>query len=287
MNDRLQAGADFKRTLTVAGRDRWYTGHVSTKWDGASPLPLIAALHGATSNPHLMERFCGLSEKADDAGFAVIYPAGTGNTANVLTWNGGACCGYAVRHQVDDVASLDAIFDDVGAALPIDRNRVFLAGMSNGAHMAYRYTSVRAERIRALACVAGPMAIALPSLARPTPLIHIHGTDDEFAPFNGGKGPKSPFGAHLPSVLETILAWVRANGLPETPRVDRFPDTAGDGTTIERRTFGPKQGVDVVLYVVEGGGHTWPGMPPLPLVLGKSSANLNANDVIWEFFRKL
>ena len=45
---------------------------------------------------------------------AVIYPAGTGNTSNVLTWNGGACCGYAMRHQVDDVGWLDAAFDDVG-----------------------------------------------------------------------------------------------------------------------------------------------------------------------------
>ena len=223
MIDRPEPGADFKRALTVAGRERWYSGHVSAKWDGAAPLPLVAALHGATSNPRLMERFCGLSEKADDAGFAVIYPAGTGNTSNVLTWNGGACCGYAVRHQVDDVGWLDAAFADAGQWLPIDASRVFLVGMSNGAHMAYRYAAARSERIAALACVAGPMAATISDLARPTPLLHIHGTDDEFAPFHGGQGSKSIYGMALPSIPETIAAWVRANGLPETPRIERFP----------------------------------------------------------------
>jgi len=72
-----------------------------------------------------------------------------------------------------------------------------------------------------------------------------------------------------------------------TSRIERFPDTAGDGTEIERQEFGPGVGgIEVVLYIIEGGGHTWPGMPPLPLALGKSSANMNANDTIWEFFQK-
>ncbi len=287
MIDRPQPGSDFKRELTVAGRERWYSGHVPAKWDGASPLPLVVAIHGATSNPRLMERFCGLSDKADAAGFAVIYPAGTGNTPTVLTWNGGTCCGYAVKHQVNDVEFLDRVLDDIAVALPIDLARVYFAGMSNGAHMTYRYAAARSRRIAAIACVAGPMAWPIPELVRPVPLIHIHGTNDEFAPFLGGRGPRSTFGVEALSIPETIATWVRANGLPEEPRVERFPDVAGDGTTVERRTYGPRaDGIEAVLYVIEGGGHTWPGQPPLPLTLGKSSTNMNANDAIWEFFQK-
>ena len=115
---------------------------------------------------------------------------------------------------------------------------------------------------------------------------YIYGTDDEFAPFQGGKGPKSPFGVELPSVPETIAAWVGHAACPNAAH-RALSDLAGDGTTIERRTYGPDvHGIEAVLYVIEGGGHTWPGMPPFPLSLGKSSANMNANDAIWDFFRK-
>jgi polyhydroxybutyrate depolymerase len=281
----LEPGFNFKRTLVSSGRERWYIGHISSRWDGTSKLPLVVAIHGATSNPRLMERFCGLSDKADQAGFVVIYPAGSGVLPNVLTWNGGDCCGYAKDQRIDDVAWLDQVLADIATILPIDDDRVYFAGMSNGAHMTYRYAGLRPERVAAIACVAGPAAIGILPLSRPVPLVHIHGTEDEFASFHGGRGPKSLYREPLPSVADTVLDWVRACGLPETPRVETIPDRAGDGTTIQKQTYGPSPaGTEVVLYVVEGGGHTWPGMPPLPLSLGKSSANMNANDVIWDFF---
>lgn len=288
MNDRPQPGVSFKRTLAVDGRDRWYSGHVTEQWDGASPLPLIVAIHGATSNPRLMERFSGLSDKADQAGFLVVYPAGTGNLPNVLTWNGGICCGYAVKHQIDDVAWLDRMLDDALGWLPVDPERIYFAGMSNGAHMTYRYAAERPQRLAAIACVGGPMAAPFPTtLSKPVPLIHIHGVDDEFAAYEGGRGPKSLFAEGLPSVAETIAAWVRANGLADEPRFEAFPDAVGDGTSIERRLWGPNSaGAEVILYTIIGGGHTWPGQPPLPLSLGKSSANMNANDAIWAFFER-
>ena len=43
-------------------------------------------------------------------------------------------------------------------------------------------------------------------------------------------------------------------------------------------------GAEVVLIVVEGGGHTWPGRKPR--FRGKSALNISANDLIWEFFEK-
>lgn len=283
MSDRYHPGTDFKRTRSFEGRDRWYSGHVPANWDGASPLPLVVAIHGATSNPRLMQRFCGLSEKADSSSFLVIYPAGSGNLPNVLTWNGGDCCGYAVQHQVNDIGWLDCVLDDVTSAMPIDPQRIYFAGMSNGAHMTFRYAGHRSKRIAAIACVAGPMATTIDSLDRPVPLVHIHGTNDQFAPFEGGRGPLSLYRDPLRSVSESIATWVRLCGLPDTPRIETFPDIAGDGTTIVRSTYGSGE---VILYRVENGGHTWPGQPPLPLSLGLSSSNLNANDVIWEFFQK-
>jgi polyhydroxybutyrate depolymerase len=277
---------DFVHRLQVGGRERWCQIHLPPSFDRERPLPIVFALHGATSNPRLMERFTGLNEKADADGFIVGYPAGSGALANVLTWNGGACCGYAANQQIDDVAFFRALLDDLPGVLRLDPGAIYLAGMSNGAHMSYRLGAAMADRFAAIACVAGPMAIELETApARPISVLHIHGSDDEFAPFEGGRGAKSLYGISLPSVPDSVMAWVRVNRCPPTPREEVLPDSAGDGTHIVRWTYAPgAEGSEVILIKIEGGGHTWPGRPPLPLTLGKSTTNLNANDEIWSFF---
>ena len=77
-----------------------------------------------------------------------------------------------------------------------------------------------------------------------------------------------------------------ANGCDETPKADVL--SAGrDGLRVTRRTFGSgRDGSEVVLVVIEGGGHTWPGKKPTAAVLGRSTLNVSANDLMWEFFQK-
>lgn len=66
-----------------------------------------------------------------------------------------------------------------------------------------------------------------------------------------------------------------------------IPDTAKDGTTITRKTYGSgKDGAEVVLVVIEGGGYTWPGQEPRVRFLGRSTKSISANDLMWEFFQK-
>ena len=81
--------------------------------------------------------------------------------------------------------------------------------------------------------------------------------------------------------------WAKIDGCPETPVVVDLPDSADDGTTVERKTWGPgTDGAEVILYVVEGGGHTWPGRERPVKFLGKSTRDISANDLIWDFFQK-
>jgi polyhydroxybutyrate depolymerase len=44
----------------------------------------------------------------------------------------------------------------------------------------------------------------------------------------------------------------------------------------------------VVFYTVQGGGHAWPGgLQYLPVsVVGKSSGQMDASQVIWAFFKQ-
>jgi polyhydroxybutyrate depolymerase len=84
------APGDHTRNLKVDGRSRTYLVHVATKVE--QPTPIVLSFHGGGSNAEQTVRFCGLNEKADKEGFIVVYPGGTGYL-NMLTWNGGNCCG--------------------------------------------------------------------------------------------------------------------------------------------------------------------------------------------------
>ena len=60
-----------------------------------------------------------------------------------------------------------------------------------------------------------------------------------------------------------------------------------DKLKVIRNDYGKcKDGAEIVLYVIETGGHTWPGSNLAPAFLGPSTMNVSANDVMWEFFQK-
>jgi len=102
-----------------------------------------------------------------------------------------------------------------------------------------------------------------------------------------GKGKKNLPSINFYSVEYSIRAWVKANGYKVEPATVKLPDKANDGTTATIKTYGGgKDGAEVVLVVIEGGGHTWPGRQPLVRFLGKSTQNVSANDLMWEFFEK-
>ena len=109
---------------------------------------------------------------------------------------------------------------------------------------------------------------------------------DEYVPFKGGKGQKSLYGTQYGSVDDSIRAWVKANGCDTKPRIDSL-SKSGDALTVTRKTYaGGREGTEVVLVEIEGGGHTWPGTRAPAKILGASALNVSANDLMWEFFEK-
>ena len=42
----------------------------------------------------------------------------------------------------------------------------------------------------------------------------------------------------------------------------------------------------MVLFVIQGGGHTWPGKKPPLKLLGRSTLDISANELLWEFFQQ-
>jgi polyhydroxybutyrate depolymerase len=278
---------DHRRELTVDGRKRSYLVHVPPTYDPAKPTPLVLAFHGAWMNAPQMVMFSGLNEKSDQAGFIVAYPNGVGFGEAAGFFN--AFYKPAPPGQEgppDDVAFTVHILDDLTTVLNVDPRRTFATGMSNGAMMCHRLAAELPDRIAAIAAVAGTIATADFKPKQPISVLHIHGTDDPLVPF-GGLDPKKFDLIKFKSVEETIQAWVAADGCPAEPKVTALPDVAKDGMTVARKVYGPgKNGTEVILIEIKDGGHTWPGRPAPLKRLGKTTNNVSANDLMWEFFQR-
>jgi polyhydroxybutyrate depolymerase len=116
------------------------------------------------------------------------------------------------------------------------------------------------------------------------PVIHFHGTKEPFVPFEMAKG-KAPAFMKLKRVAESVQTWVKLNDCDEKPKTETISND-GDEMKVTRKTYsGGKDGAEVVLVVIEEGGHTWPGQQPVGFI-GKSVKNVSANDLMWEFFQK-
>ena len=126
---KLTAG-DHTRTLRVGELERRYRVYIPKKYDASNAAPVVVVYHGGGGNPESMIRLTGMNAKADEAGFLVVYPFGTGKLANtLLTFNGGECCGYAMENKVDDVGFTRELLDDLARVANVDADRVFATGL--------------------------------------------------------------------------------------------------------------------------------------------------------------
>ncbi len=283
----VQGGTSFHPLFQESDEKRGYWVYLPDRHQGSNLLPVVLVLHGDGMDGESMARLCNLNEKADEAGFLVVYPNGTGQMDKKLTWNAGRCCGSAMLKNREDVAFIENVLDDVEERYPVDRSRVYATGISNGAMMAYRLAAEIPYRIAAVAAIAGSLEVGPSTITWPVPVLHFHGTQDEFVHFDDGHGPRSKTRISLNSAMDTIRTWVWVNGANIEPETAELPDQTDDGTKVVRYIYrAPKTGADVILYKIQGGGHTWPGRPSGEIILGPSTQQISANDLIWEFFKK-
>lgn len=261
------------RELEVDGRTRSYLVHVPERLP-EGPVPVVLALHGAAMNGPLMAWFTGLHRKADEAGFVAVYPNGTGR-GTFLVWNAGGFWNAAGRP--DDVAFIAAVLDDLATVVPVDPRRVYACGLSNGGMMCYRLAAELPDRIAAVAPVAGALMVPEPAATgRPVPLIHFHGTRDTLVPYGDG--------GRLAGGAPSARRWASCSGCSEEPEEEQLTPPDADLPVTRERWADGRDGAEVVLVTIDGGGHTWPGQRPPVWFIGRSTADISANDLIWEFF---
>jgi polyhydroxybutyrate depolymerase len=227
-----------------------------------------------------MPKFTRFNDLADEAGFIVAYPESLNQH-----WNDGRNLSSA-----DDIGFVRALLADVQRFPGLDPKRIYATGISNGGFFSQRVACELADQVAAVASIAATIPEPLMPGCKPVtpvPVMFIQGTRDPLVPIDGG-----PIGRNHGKCIALTAAvdfWRRVNHVSSIPIVTELPDDAHDGTRIHRAVYGQGQhGTEVVVYTIEGGGHTWPGGPQyLPTFLvGKVSHNLNATQVVWDFFSR-
>ncbi len=274
---------DIHGSMMHDGVERTYLLHLPPAYDGEDALPMVFVFHGGGGEGEGMARVTHMSDVADERGFIAVYPDGIDKN-----WNDGR---PEINPGIDDVGFISALINKLKSEYGIDAGRIYSTGISNGGMFSFRLACELSDKIAAIAPVAALMGETLSqtcSPPRPVPVMLVMGTDDPLVPWEGGKigGERIDRGRAL-SEPATVSFWVDLNGCSDTPVVTYLPDEApADGTKVRREIYaGGRDGTEVVVLAVEGGGHTWPGGEQYlrERVIGKTSRDFNAGEAIWDF----
>lgn len=285
----LGAG-DYRFTLVHQKLKREYVVHVPKSYQPKQKSAVILNFHGGGGNAANQIAQSQMNTAADQDGYIVVYPEGTGKTLLGKlfgTWNAGRCCGYAVENKIDDVGFVRALLVDLEQKFNVDKNRIYATGHSNGALMSYRLACELSDKIAAIAPNSAQDAFDNCQPSRPVPVLHFHGTADPAALYEGGQcGGRlaGDAGWRCQSVPAYNQAWATLNGC--TPETKTFYQK-GAATCVTHLTC--RAGAEVALCTIEGAGHTWPGGQYAGFgerAVGKLSQDLSANDLMWAFFQK-
>jgi polyhydroxybutyrate depolymerase len=215
---------------------------------------------------------------ADKYGFLVVYPDGFENT-----WNDcrGGSPFSSKRLKIDDSGFIESLLDHEVTAHGIDKKRVFAAGWSNGAQLAYRLALEHPEDFAGVATISASLPVKenldCGQVDKPIPVMIVNGTADPINPYRGGMVNLG--GAKLGNVLsseDTAKYWAKLLGVAAMPQVAKLPHRGGS-TSVDRMTWVKDGTPVVVLYSVQNGGHAMP----------LAGEDLDSPVAIWDFFSKL
>jgi polyhydroxybutyrate depolymerase len=263
-------------TIQSSGEKRKYLLYVPKSYDPARPTPLVISMHGFIEWPAHQMEISHWNKLADENGFIVVYPSGTGFP---LRWGTLPRAGGENRGG-RDVTFISDLIDKLEQDYHIDPARIYANGLSNGGGMAFLLACKLADRIAAVGGVAGaystPWSECSPS--RPVPVIAFHGDADPIVPYGGAVRPTSKF--VLPPIADWVARWAQHNGCTSPPVA-----LPASGEVSGVRYTGCAQNAGVDFYTIHAGGHSWPGGKGLPkFIVGNTSQDIDATRVMWDFF---
>jgi polyhydroxybutyrate depolymerase len=263
--------------LSSGGHKRTYLFELPSDHSSVGRWPVVLGVSGNTQSGRDAARISRFNEFAYRNGIITVFPDSAG--------------GWDLK-GVSDVEFFSAIIDKLTADYSADPSRVYVTGAASGGLLVFKLACELANRIAAIAPVAATMPAPLSQNchpARPVSVLQINGTADRDVRYEGGMklGLFGNFGLSLLSARASAQWWAQTDGCADTPVHDSLPPKAKDGLETLRDIYSDcHEGTAVALYSIVGGGHTWPGGEGLPrLFFGRTSHDLDANEVIWQFFQ--
>ena len=269
--------APKKEIINIDGKKREY--YLSLPEDTSKPIPLIINFHGFLSHAIEQQEFSRMDNYAHLNGVGVIYPEGINKSWNI---------GKDMMSEENDIGFVNALIDSVTSKYNIDSDRIYACGFSNGGEFSYELMCGLSNKIAAFGSVGGNFIINEKrscNINREIPLIHIHGTKDRLAKYNGYNG-------YFLSTISSVDFWAKHNQLDKMV-VENIEDIhKKDRTTVEKYTFYKDNSDTKVIHLkVVNGGHVWFGSPTFDssfqkLLFGRNNHEINSSKELVDFFLK-
>jgi len=222
----------------------------------SNPAPLLILLHSASTSGAHQENYMKLAPVAKANGIIYITPDGIKNSEGKRFWNAAKSCCNKYKQSVDDVAYLNSLIDEIDKKTPVDPQRIYLIGHSNGAFMSYEF-ACQTNRVAAIVAIAGAMDSDPECTPRaPVSLLNIHGTADKTIKIDGGVMNSSSYTSAITTMKK--IATVNKCGTVATSKKDFEPTIKGAETTIFN--YSCDTHTHLQFWKIAGGSHS----PKLP-----------------------
>lgn len=285
---RGSAGTLSTHEILVGERERSYLLYSPARAiQGSETRPLVLVFHGGGGTAKGISREVGRSmhKIADREDFYVVYP----NAIDKMWDLGGGEISESLEIRINDRRFFGDLIGELVRTLPIDENRIFATGISRGGQASYFVACAHPDRIRAIAPVAMPMPVYMQQEcveAPATAIAIINGTDDPLVPYDGGRikvGKRER--DEVMSTDATVEYW-RSRNECAAESIEEIIDTRRDRMQVRKTAWRACDLTPVVLFRIEGGGHTWPsGRQYLPrLVVGRVKRDIDGAEAVWSFF---
>ena len=257
---------DVAQTFTSGGVERVYRLSVPPSYDPDAPSGLIFNLHGSGSNAIQASVYGDVPRQAAKRGMIVVTPEAIGGQ-----WQLGG--------TGTDGDFLIGLLDDIEDRYCIDQDQTHIMGMSLGAWKAAATACSFPGRFASAALVTVEV---FPGECEPLPVIAFHGTGDHVVPYGEGADPGitiEGFNANLPGAVDNIEQWAASGGCAPEPEISEI----GDDVTL-RRFVDCDPAIDVELYTIAHGDHTWPGADIDISGRGGTTQTIDATDLALAWF---
>lgn len=267
------------------GLERSYHIHLPESYSANShAMPLVIVLHGRGQTGQSMQSLSDFNALADDYQFIVVYPDGLDNQWNYVR----DIPGYP--EGIDDTTFLLNLIDHIAQTYPVDRDRLYVSGFSNGGFMTQRLACDVPEVFAAFASVSAAGFAGMPDICNhnlPVSILLMHGTHDAIVPWNG-YSRRNDAGIDvliLADVPRSFAFWAKHSGCSDETEQRSYPQSSPETSVTQIRVLECPEKTETLLYIIHRGGHNWPGSTALPVeIAGAVSKDISASEEIWQFF---